>query len=60
MNPKKLSVGMRVVVNNLPDAHVYTIAHIEGFNVFLVYKEKSGDIVSGGVIDASCIKKIIS
>ena len=60
MNPKKLSVGMRVVVNDLPDAHVYTIAQIDGFNVSLVYPLKSGAIVSGGVIDASYIKRIVA
>ena len=60
MNPKQLSVGMRVVVVDEPDAHVYTIAQIDGFNVQLVYPLKSGKIVSGGVCDASYIKRIVS
>lgn len=60
MNPKNLSVGMRVVVLDEPDAHVYTIAQIDGFSVSLVYPLKSGAIVSGGVCDASYIKHIVS
>jgi hypothetical protein len=60
MNPKQLSVGMRVVVVDEPDAHVYTIAQIDGFNVKLVYPLKSGKIVDGGVCDASYIKRIVS
>lgn len=59
MNPKKLSVGMRVVVSNDNDATVYTIAQINGFNVSLVYALANGQLANGGVIDASYIKGIL-
>jgi hypothetical protein len=59
MNPKRLSVGMRVVVSNDNDATVYTITQINGFNVSLVYAMANGQFASGGVIDASYIKGIL-
>ena len=60
MNPKNLATGMRVTVVDEIDAHVYTIAQIDGFDVHLVYPLKSGQMVSGGVCDASYIKRIVS
>jgi hypothetical protein len=60
MNPKELSIGMRVVVIDEPDAHIYTIAKIDGFDVELVYPLKNGQIVNGGTCDASYIKRIVS
>ena len=59
MNPKKLSVGMVVVVTNDDDAQAYTITRIDGFNIHLMYPLKNGQMASGGIIDASFIKGIL-
>jgi hypothetical protein len=55
MDRKKVKVGMRVVVNDEPDATVYTVAEVEGFNAKLTY-EIGGTTYSGGWLDVSCLK----
>ena len=48
MKIQQFEVGMKVVVNDLPDATVYTVAEIEGFNAKLTY-ECGGRTLSGGL-----------
>jgi hypothetical protein len=53
---ENLTIGMQVVVNNEPDATVYTIAELEGFNAKLTY-ECAGKTLSGGWTDTSLLLK---
>ena len=56
MNKKQVKVGMKVVVNDLPDATIYNIEELDGFVARLSYMV--GDKkVSGGCIDISCLQK---
>lgn len=57
MDNKKVTVGMKVCVNDLPDSIVYTVAEKNGFNVRLTYEIDDGSTVDGGVIDTSYLKK---
>jgi hypothetical protein len=55
MKKEQVKVGMKVVVNDLPDATVYTVAEVEGFNAKLTY-ECGEQTLSGGWLDVSCLK----
>lgn len=47
---RDVKVGLKVVVNDLPDTVVYTIKQVHGFTVELVYTVK-GVTIDGGWID---------
>lgn len=53
----QFQVGDLVVVAKLPDAQVYRITQIEGFNVELEYEIKGHAPLSGGWIDISVLKE---
>jgi hypothetical protein len=56
MKKSEIQVGMNVVVNDTPDATVYEIDYIEGFEAHLIYNTRMG-AVSAGWIDVSRIHK---
>ena len=49
-------LGMQVVANDLPDATVYEIDCIEGFEAHVVYVTRMG-AVSAGWIDISLLRE---
>jgi hypothetical protein len=56
MQKDEVKVGMEVVVNNLPDATVYTVNKLDGWNAHLTYKV-AGRTLSGGWLDVSMLQK---
>jgi hypothetical protein len=56
MRKSSVIVGMKVVVNDLPETTIYTIKKIDGFMVDLVYFEHGREIW-GGQMDVSLIKR---
>lgn len=58
MKKGQATEGMQVVVNDEPDAVIYTVKKVDGFRVDLVYYIE-GDATEwhGGQIDISFIKK---
>lgn len=56
MKKDEIQVGMQVCVNDVPDAMIYEIDCIDGFQVHLIYETKMG-AVSAGWIDVSMLRK---
>ena len=56
MKKSQIQIGMNVVVNDLPDAIVYQVDCVEGFEAHLIYNTRMG-AVSAGWIDVSRIYK---
>ena len=56
MKKNEAQIGMQVVANDLPDATVYEIDCIEGFEAHLIYVTRIG-AVSAGWIDISMLRK---
>lgn len=56
MKKNEIQVGMQVCVNDVPDAMIYEIDCIDGFQVHLVYETRMGS-VSAGWIDISMLRK---
>ena len=57
MKQNQVTVGMQVVVNDLPDTTIYTVKSIDSFIVELVYYTSDGTEYNGGQVDVSMIKK---
>ncbi len=56
MKKDEIQVGMLVCVNDTPDAMIYEIECIDGFEVHLIYETRMG-AVSAGWIDISMLRK---
>ena len=56
MKKSQIQVGMNVVVTDAPDATVYEIDCVEGFEAHLIYNTRMG-AVSAGWVDVSRIYK---
>ena len=56
MKKNDAQLGMQVVANDLPDATVYEIDCIEGFEAHVVYVTRMG-AVSAGWIDISLLRE---
>ena len=51
----EVKAGLECVVNEMPDATIYTVDEVHGRNVTLKYQVRSGEWVSGGMMDISTI-----
>jgi len=58
MKKSQIQVGMNVVVNDAPDATVYQVDCLEGFEAHLIYNTRIG-ADSAGWVDVSRIYKEI-
>ena len=56
MKKTEIYLGMQVCVNDAPDATIYEIDCIDGFQVHLIYETKMG-AVSAGWVDVSMLRK---
>jgi hypothetical protein len=56
MKKDEIQVGMLVCVNDTPDAMIYEVECIDGFEAHLVYETRMGS-VSAGWIDISMLRK---
>ena len=56
MKKSQIQVGMKVVVTDAPDATVYQVDCVEGFEAHLIYNTRMG-AVSAGWVDVSSIYK---
>lgn len=56
MDSSKISIGMQVVCNELPDAQIYIVTRKMGFIVDLEYVNENGHVVRGGSIDCCVLK----
>ena len=56
MRKSQIKVGMNVVVTDLPDANVYEIDCVDGFEAHLIQRTRNG-AVSAGWIDITMIHK---
>lgn len=56
MKKDEAKIGMKVIVNDTPDAMIYEIADIDGFEAHLVYQTRMG-IVGAGWVDISILRK---
>ena len=56
MKLAKITIGMSVVVNNLPDATIYQVGAIRGFLLDLTYKLGNGNSISGGTVDYTFVQ----
>lgn len=56
MKKDEAKVGMKVVVNDTPDATVYEIDSIDGFEAHLIYQTRMG-AVGAGWLDISILRK---
>jgi hypothetical protein len=54
LNVKDVKVGMKVVLNDLDDATIYTVSKVTGFRAELYYTEH-GIVYDGGVMDAGML-----
>jgi hypothetical protein len=57
MKKDEAKVGMKVVVNDTPDATVYEIDSIDGFEASLIYQTRMG-AVGAGWIDISILRQV--
>lgn len=56
MKKDEIQVGMQVCVNDVPDAMIYEIDCIDGFEAHVVYVTRMG-AVSAGWIDISLLRE---